>query len=294
MNRDLIMETGLFAQIDSGNPDAEAAAAELLAGGVRGLQLSWSCRGEALLPRLAKAFPQAVFAVTGVESLEQAMTAKQAGARCIIAAGADIAPCGSEVIPCCATVRQVEQAAEAGCETVCLLPGREAAALAEIIGGFAGINFYCIGDFSPELFRQCYPQENLLAFGVKLSGGEQARAAVRAMHNMELVHIGLNMEPGVEALPLAQVFCGMFDLDIRETPTAYFAGQGMELMKQPGAGKYGHLAIGVNHLPRAMAWLKAKGVAFRPESMQYMASGRPLVIYLKEEYTGFAIHLMQR
>ena len=53
-------------------------------------------------------------------------------------------------------------------------------------------------------------------------------------------------------------------------------------------GKNGHIAIGTNTLPRAIAYFKAKGFEFREETVTAKAA------YFKDEIAGFAIHLVQK
>ncbi|MEM5781245.1 MAG: keto-hydroxyglutarate-aldolase/keto-deoxy-phosphogluconate aldolase, partial [Lawsonibacter sp.] len=61
-----------------------------------------------------------------------------------------------------------------------------------------------------------------------------------------------------------------------------------EMMKAPGRGKNGHVAIGVNSLPRARAYLERLGIAFDE------STAGPKAIYFAEEIGGFAFHLLQK
>ena len=65
-------------------------------------------------------------------------------------------------------------------------------------------------------------------------------------------------------------------------------------MKKPGRGKNGHIAIGTNSVDRAVYHLGRQGVEFLEESRMADAKGRTKAIYLKQELSGFAIHLVQK
>ena len=81
----------------------------------------------------------------------------------------------------------------------------------------------------------------------------------------------------------------MFGFDIAEGNSSIFVGnKGVEIMKKMYLGKNGHIAIGTNTLPRAIAYFKAKGFEFREETVTAKAA------YFKDEIAGFAIHLVQK
>jgi 2-dehydro-3-deoxyphosphogluconate aldolase/(4S)-4-hydroxy-2-oxoglutarate aldolase len=63
--------------------------------------------------------------------------------------------------------------------------------------------------------------------------------------------------------------------------------------KKPFLGKNGHIAIATNHINRAIAYLKRKSIATRPETAKEK-DGTLKAIYIDKEVSGFAIHLMQK
>ena len=65
-------------------------------------------------------------------------------------------------------------------------------------------------------------------------------------------------------------------------------------MKKPGRGANGHIAIGTNSVDRAVYHLGRQGVEFIEDSRVVDAKGKAKAIYLKQELSGFAIHLVQK
>jgi glycine dehydrogenase subunit 1 len=69
--------------------------------------------------------------------------------------------------------------------------------------------------------------------------------------------------------------------------------QVIEVMKTMFKGKNGHIAIRTNSVELAVAELAKKGFAYDESSAKYK-NGRMTVAYLKDEFGGFAVHLLQK
>ena len=65
-------------------------------------------------------------------------------------------------------------------------------------------------------------------------------------------------------------------------------------MKTPYLGKNGHIAIATNYLARAIAYLKSKGYEFAEDTYKYDAKGNMTAVYFKQDFGGFAVHLVQK
>ena len=100
-----------------------------------------------------------------------------------------------------------------------------------------------------------------------------------------LAHVGVNTENAEEALALAELLAGMFNLAPRHGQKSEFAGPYFECMKAPFHGK--------NGLESAVAELKEKGFSFHEETAAYDDAGKLKNIYLAGEYGGFAIHILR-
>ena len=66
-----------------------------------------------------------------------------------------------------------------------------------------------------------------------------------------------------------------------------------EIMKKPGRGTHGHIAILTNNVDRAIYHLSQRGVKFDMDSKN-VKDGKTIAIYFADEVAGFAIHLVQK
>jgi len=64
-------------------------------------------------------------------------------------------------------------------------------------------------------------------------------------------------------------------------------------MKNQYLGKHGHIAISTNDIHRAIAYLKKKGISVLPETAKEK-DGKLKAVYIAQEVSGFAIHLLQK
>ena len=65
-----------------------------------------------------------------------------------------------------------------------------------------------------------------------------------------------------------------------------------EIMKKPGRGTHGHIAIGCNNVDRAIYHLSQRGVKFDLDS-KVVKNGKTIACYFADEIAGFAFHLVQ-
>ncbi|MBO7515877.1 MAG: keto-hydroxyglutarate-aldolase/keto-deoxy-phosphogluconate aldolase, partial [Lachnospiraceae bacterium] len=71
-------------------------------------------------------------------------------------------------------------------------------------------------------------------------------------------------------------------------------GKGVEVMKSNGRGEKGHIAISTKSVDRAVYHLEKQGIEFDYSTAKTdEKTGRMKVIYLKESFGGFAVHLLQ-
>ena len=65
-------------------------------------------------------------------------------------------------------------------------------------------------------------------------------------------------------------------------------------MKTPFKGAKGHIAVSTNSVTRAVYQLQAMGVQVDLDTAKFDADGRMTVVYLKDEFSGFAVHLVEK
>ena len=108
----------------------------------------------------------------------------------------------------------------------------------------------------------------------------------------EFAHIGINCADEADAEAAARFFCTLFGFEYLPTPNSIFSGNGIEAMKSPYYGKYGHIAIRCNQIERAVDYLKSRGIAMHDSSAKSDEKGL-IAVYFEQEVAGFAIHLLR-
>ena len=119
------------------------------------------------------------------------------------------------------------------------------------------------------------------------------KEAVSIMLGFEFAHLGINEEDEDKALNSANQLSHLFYLPIKEGTSSVFVGSGFEVMKNKYLGKHGHIAIATNDIHRAITYLKMKGISILPETKKEK-DGKLKTVYLDQEVSGFAIHLLQK
>ena len=111
--------------------------------------------------------------------------------------------------------------------------------------------------------------------------------------DITLAHIGINASTPEESLRIARFFARAFNLPLKAGNSSNFAGSIIEVMKQPYLGTHGHIALASSDPEAAMEILRTRGLEFDLETAKYK-DGKLTAIYLKEEFGGFAVHLLRR
>lgn len=108
-----------------------------------------------------------------------------------------------------------------------------------------------------------------------------------------VAHIGINCNDAQSAASAADAFSNIFGFSVKDGNSSIFAGREIELMKAPGYGTKGHLAVRTQNVEEAIEFLQQKGVMFIPDSVLRNKNGDVVRIFLKDEIEGFAIHLLR-
>ena len=119
------------------------------------------------------------------------------------------------------------------------------------------------------------------------------KEAVSVMLGFEFTHLGINEENQNKAFDSANLLSHLFYLPINEGTTSIFAGPAFEVIKNRYLGKHGHIAMATNDIKRAITYLKMKGISIFPETAKEK-EGKLKAVYLDQEVSGFAIHLLQK
>jgi 2-dehydro-3-deoxyphosphogluconate aldolase/(4S)-4-hydroxy-2-oxoglutarate aldolase len=292
-------------------------AKALAAGGIPCAEITFrTAQGARAITRINEEVPETLLGAGTVLSVEQVDKAIAAGAQFIVSPGFNpkvVAHClekGIPVVPGCATPSDIERALEFGLEAVKFFPAEQAGGLdyiKAIVAPYTSLRFLPTGGVNQDNIGAYTRFEKVLACGGSWMAGSDlintggfdkitalCKEAVRRMLGFSMTHIGINTRDEAETRNAANRFETLFNFGSRETSASMFAGESIEIMKGPGMGTHGHIAIAVNSVGKARYHLERQGVAFNEESVKYADSGRLNLIYIKDETAGFAIHLVQK
>ena len=296
--------------------DAVPTARALLAGGVDVMEITFRTAAAAdSIAAVAKECPEMLVGAGTVVSLDQCKQAVACGAKFIVSPGfsreivtwcleRDIA-----VTPGCVTPTEIMQAMACGLKVVKFFPANVyggLTAMKALSGPFGGVRFIPTGGVSDKNLA-----EYISAPFIHAVGGSWlcAKADISAHHfdritalcrearrialGFELGHVGINAADPDESLAVCGALDAAFGFGVKEGSSSNFAGTAVEVMKHPYLGQNGHIAVRTNSIVRAAAELAKKGFALDESTAKYK-DGRMTAVYLRQEFGGFAIHLVQK
>ena len=264
---------------------------------------------------VAAELPEVILGAGTVLTIEQAKQAVEAGATYIVSPGLNpkvVSWCVENnipVLPGCANPSDIETAIELGLDTVKFFP-------AEALGGlklikamaapYGNIKFVPTGGISEKNALDYLAFPKVAAIGGSwmvpsdaIAAGDWNRirnlaaSAVNLMLGLEIVHIGVNCENEAQAKAEGAQLAKLFALPVRDCgPKCDFIGDMFEVMKTPGRGEKGHIAIGTRDIERAIFHMELRGFEF-DEPMRN-EKGKITACYLKHDIAGFAFHLLQK
>lgn len=296
--------------------DAEPLAQALIRGGLPAAEITFrTAAAEEAIRIISQKFPQMCVCAGTVLTTEQADRAWKAGAKCIISPGLDpvvVKHCvekGYPVLPGTANASDVAIAVRLGLDHIKFFPAEQAGGVAYIkalTGPYTNIKVMPTGGVNTENVNNYLGFNKIFAAGgswmVKkdlINAGafdkieEITRGAVDTMLGFEVRHVGINMSSEADALSLADTLKKAFSFETKNGNSSVFAGSGFELMKKAGRGQCGHVAIATNYIERAVYHLEKRGFEFDQDSAT-IKDGKLKAIYLKGDFGGFAIHLVQK
>ncbi len=296
--------------------DAVPLARALINGGLPCAEVTFRTdAAEEAIAAMSKAFPEMLVGAGTVLTPAQADAAVAAGAKFIVSPGLNpdvVRHCvehGYPITPGVCTPGEVETALSFGLEVVKFFPAEAAGGLAMIkamSAPYGKLKFMPTGGVNAKNLNEYLAFSKILACGGSwmvtadlINAGKfdeierLTREAVNTMLGFELAHVGINAADAAEADGVANTFASLFDLPKKEGNSSVFLGTLIEVMKAPGYGANGHIAIRTNSIVRAVRYLESKGVKMNPESAKTDANGKLKAIYLQDAIGGFAVHLVQ-
>jgi len=296
--------------------DALPLGRALLEGGLPIAEITFrTSAAEESIKTLNRELPELLVGAGTVLTVEQAKKAVSAGAKFIVSPGFNskvVDYCIENSIPVTPGINnptQIEMALERGIEIVKFFPAEASGGLSllkSMSAPYTNIKFIPTGGINQNNLCSYLSNNKVLACGgswmVKpdlISSGNFAeitrltKEAISTMLGFEFAHLGINEESKDKALNFANQLSHLFNFPLKEGTTSIFAGSTFEIMKNKYLGKHGHIAIATNDIYRAIAYLKKKDISVLPETAKEK-NGKLKAIYIDQEISGFAIHLLQK
>lgn len=296
--------------------DAAPLAKALMDGGLPCAEVTFRTdAAEESIRIMSEQFPDMLVGAGTVLTTEQVDRAVAAGAKFIVSPGLNpriVKYCvekGILITPGCSNPSDVEQALENGLEVVKFFPAEAAGGLPMIkamAAPYVGVKFMPTGGINAKNIKSYLDFKKIIACGGSwMVNGDMVKAkdwdgiaaltreAVSTMLGFTLKHIGINNENEDVAMSEGAKFAALFGAEAKVGNSSIFASPLIEMMKKPGRGTNGHIAVGVNYVDRAVYHLEKRGFAFDESSKVYAEDGTLKVVYFKDEIAGFAIHLVQ-
>ncbi len=313
-----IYEIGIIPVIAIEDAALAVPLAKALAeGGLPAAEVTFrTAAAEDAIRAIVKEVPEMLVGAGTVLTTEQADRAMAAGASFIVAPGYDpnvtqhVIDKGGIMMPGTATAGEMQQAMNQGCDTLKFFPAEAnggVAMLKNIGAALKSAKWMCTGGVSAKNVNDYLGYDQIVAVGgtwmckndmIKAEKWDEITAmckeAVKTMLGFELAHVGVNCADEGEAEQTAKTLCALFGLDYKAGNSSIFAGKAVECMKKPGRGANGHIAIATNSVDRAVYHLGRQGVEFIEDSRVVDAKGKTKAIYIKQELSDFAIHLVQK
>ena len=297
--------------------DAAPLAEALIKGGLPCAEVTFrTAAAEESIRIMAFQYPEMLVGAGTVLTTEQVDRAVNAGAKFIVSPGLNpkvVKYCvekGIPVTPGTTNPSDIEQAIELGLEVVKFFPAEAAGGLNMIksmAAPYTNMKFMPTGGINASNVCNYLDFKKIIACGgswmVKkdlISAGEfdkitaMTKEAVETMLGFELRHIGINESSEGDAVALANVFQNAFGFGTKVGNSSVFAGTAIEVMKTPYLGTKGHIAIATNYIERAIYHLEKRGFEFDMDTVKKNAKGEMVAVYLKGEFGGFAVHLVQK
>ena len=255
--------------------------------------------------------PEMLLGAGTVLTCEQADRAMAAGASFIVAPGFDPEVCkhvidkGGIMMPGTASAGEMQQAMNMGCEALKFFPAEANGGvnmLKNIGAALKGARWMCTGGVNAKNVNDYLGYDQIFAVGGTwmcksdvVKAGDwakitaQSKEAVDTMLGLKLMHIGINTADEAEAMKVAELIGGLLNMKVAPGNSSIFVGKKeFEIMKKPGRGTHGHIAIGCNNVDRAVYHLSQRGVKFDLDS-KVVKNGKTIACYFADEDRRFCL-----
>ena len=302
-----------FNSVDEAVPLCKA----LVAGGLPAAEVTFrTACAEDCIKKIHAEVPEMLLGAGTVLTEDQADRALAAGASFIVAPGFDpnvtkhVIDKGGLMMPGTCSAGEMQQAMNLGCDALKFFPAEAnggVAMLKNIGGALKTAKWMCTGGINAKNVNDYLAYDQIFAVGgtwmcksdkIKAGAWDEITAmckeAVDTMLGLELGHIGINCADDTEAMKTAETLGSLLSMAVKPGNSSIFVGnKEFEIMKKPGRGTHGHIAIKTNNVDRAIYHLSNRGVKFDLDS-KVVKNGKTTAVYMADELAGFAIHLVQK
>ena len=302
-----------FNDVDEAIPLCKA----LMDGGLPAAEVTFrTACAEECIRKIHEELPDMLLGAGTVLTNDQADRAMAAGASFVVAPGYDpnvtqhVIDKGGLMMPGTCSAGEMQQAMNQGCEAIKFFPAEANGGvdmLKNIGAALKTAKWMCTGGVNAKNVNNYLGYNQIIAVGgtwmcksdkIKAGAWDDITAAckeaVDVMLGLELGHIGINCADDAEAMKTAELLGGLLSKAVAPGNSSIFVGnKEFEIMKKPGRGTHGHIAVKCNNIDRAVYHLGQRGVKFDMDSM-VTKNGKNIAVYLADEVAGFAIHLVQK
>jgi len=298
--------------------DAVPAGRALIEGGVDVMEITMrTAEGIQAIKNIRKEIPNMLVGAGTILTIEKCKEAVAAGAQFIVSPGINteiVRWCvenGRAVMPGCVTPTEIDTALSFGIKIVKFFPAEAFGGVkgcAALYGPYqsAGIKFIPTGGVNNDNLADFADKPFIHAVG----GGwlcktsditnhnfatitETSRKAIEVLLGFEIAHVGINQDSQNDSYDVAQSIKKAFGFSIEEGKSSNFVSRSIEITKSRYLGTNGHLAVRTNSIPRAMYYLRQRGFEVDMETAKHKGD-KLISVYLKDEFGGFAVHLLQK
>lgn len=296
--------------------DAIPTAQAMLAGGIDVMEITFrTAAAPDAIRAVSEQCPEMLVGAGTVITLEQCKKAVDCGAKFIVAPGFDeevVRWCVKHdmpVTPGCVTPTEIMAAMKLGLKVVKFFPANVYGglnAMKALSGPFGGIKFIPTGGVNAQNLAEYVSAPFVHAVGgswicpkAEISAGNfekitaLCREARRTILGFEVAHIGINCEDEAASAEVCGEWNRAFGFETKNGNSSNFSTSAIEVMKSNYLGAKGHIAVRTNRIDIAVAELEKAGYAVDMQTAKYKAD-RMIAVYLKREFGGFAVHLLQK
>ena len=295
--------------------DAVPTARAMVAGGIDVMEITFRTAAAAdSIRAVAAEVPEMLVGAGTVVNLEQCKLAVECGAKFIVSPGYDeevVSWCcdnGVAVCPGCVTPTEIMMALKHGLKVLKFFPANVYGGLSAIkalAGPFGGVKFIPTGGVNLQNVGEFIADSHIHAVGgswvcpkADIAAGnfdkitELCKESRKALLGFEVAHEGINCADAGVCDQVCDAFAAAFDFGVKKGNSSNFASTGVEVMKTMFKGANGHIAIRTNKMTPAIAEMERRGLELDWDSVKDKDNIK--AVYFKNEFGGFAVHLLQK